>query len=90
MEQRKGLVRQQNYKEKVSKITSLFFFFFNLLNREGEKFLAMSKNMRFEIDFFWPFEIYFAFGCRDKKRAKEIFSPVFCVWGRLKFMSYRL
>ena len=41
----------------------------------------MSKNMRFEINFFGPFEIYFAFGCRDKKRAKEIFfSGFLCVW----------
>ena len=92
MEQRKrkGLVHQQNCKEKASKITSFFFFSFNLLNRESVKFLAMSKSMRFKIDFFGPFEIYFAFGCRDKKRAKEIFFSQFSVCERLKFLSSRL
>ena len=61
--------------------SSFFFFSFNLLNRESVKFLAMSKSMRFKIDFFGPFEIYFAFGCREKKRAKEIFFSQFSVCG---------
>ena len=88
MEQRKGLVHQQNYKEKASKFTSFFFFFFNLLNWESVKFLAMSKNMRFEIDFFGPFEIYFAFGCRDKKRAKGIFFPGFVCVREIKIYEF--
>ena len=48
----------------------------------------MSKNMRFEIDFFGPFEIYFAFGCRDKKRAKGIFFPGFVCVREIKIYEF--
>ncbi len=49
----------------------------------------MSKNMRFEIDFFGPSEIYFAFDCRDKKRAKAIFFPGFLCVGKIKIYVER-